>query len=164
MRAKDTAAEHIAVSSGNDSDPVEQVLPAPERLRELESRQVLIVDDVREVGEMYGEYLRLSGMNVQHACHGAEAIELALKQRPDVILMDLAMPGIDGWEATRVLKQHPDTQNIPIIAITSHALSGERDRALRAGCDAFLTKPCLPQRVAREIARVLEAGAHAPTP
>jgi CheY-like chemotaxis protein len=143
--------------NGLASDTLEPVLPTAERLPALESRKVLIVDDVRDIGEMYAEYLRVSGVKVRLAANGAEAIERALQERPDVILMDLAMPGIDGWEATRVLKQHPETRDIPIIAITAHTSPGERAQALRAGCDVFLTKPCLPQRVAREIARVLES-------
>jgi two-component system, cell cycle response regulator DivK len=128
---------------------------APEPHPELRSRRVLIVDDFRDVREMYGEYLGRCGLEVQLARHGAQAIERALAIRPDVILMDLAMPGIDGWEATRVLKQHPNTKHIPIIAVTAHTLPGERERAMRAGCDALLTKPCLPYQVLNEIARVL---------
>lgn len=123
-----------------------------------DSRLVLIVDDFTDAREMYGEALVFAGFRIAEARHGAEAIEKALEIQPDLILMDLAMPGIDGWDATRVLKQHPRTKHIAIMALTSHALSGERDRAMRAGCDAFVAKPCLPKDLVAEIHRVLNAG------
>ena len=77
---------------------------------------------------------------------------------PDVIVMDLSLPGLDGWEATRRLKGDPRTRDIPVIALTGHALAGHSKGALDAGCDAFITKPCLPERLLDEIRAILETA------
>jgi CheY-like chemotaxis protein len=76
---------------------------------------------------------------------------------PDIILMDLALPKMDGWEATRQLKSDPRTSHIPIVALTGHALAGHAERAKKAGCDAFVTKPCLPDALVAEIQKMLAA-------
>ncbi len=116
---------------------------------------MLLVDDYADAREMYGYYLTRHGYRVEEAADGHEALEKALTLRPDIILMDLSLPGIDGWELARLLKQDTRSKAIPIIALTAHALSGEEQRARGAGCDAFVTKPCLPQALAAELARVL---------
>jgi CheY-like chemotaxis protein len=77
---------------------------------------------------------------------------------PDVILMDLSLPGMDGWEATRKIKAAADTQHIKVIAVTGHALEGTAKGAREAGCDAFLSKPCLPETLETEVKRMLEAA------
>src|ERR671918_572807 len=77
--------------------------------------------------------------------------------KPDLILMDLSLPGMDGWEATRQLKADERTQNIPVVALTGHALAGASDGAKRAGCDSFVTKPCLPDDLVVEVRRMLQA-------
>jgi CheY-like chemotaxis protein len=105
---------------------------------------------------MYVEYLRFSGFRVAEARNGLEAIERALTLVPDIVLMDLALPRMDGWEATRRLKTDARTRHIPVVALTGHALSGHAEGARQAGCDAFVTKPCLPDTLVAEINRVLE--------
>jgi len=105
---------------------------------------VLVVDDFDDARDMYGEYLELHGFRVETARTGEEAIEKARQHVPDVILMDLSLPVMDGWEATRRLKADRKTKSIPIVALTGHALQGTEEGAKKAGCDAFVTKPCLP--------------------
>jgi len=116
---------------------------------------VLVVDDYQDARDLYAAYFVLSGFRVAEASNGAEAVEKALELAPDVILMDLQLPGIDGWEATRRLKANRQTKHIPVVALTSHALVGFSDSAKKAGCDAFVTKPCLPDRLVDEVRRVL---------
>ncbi len=117
---------------------------------------VLIVEDYEDAREMYAEYLKYSGFRVAEARNGLEAIEIAQKLLPDVILMDLALPGMDGWEATRRLKSDERTRRIPVIAVTGHALSGHSDTARKAGCDAFVSKPCLPDALVAEVRKMLD--------
>jgi CheY-like chemotaxis protein len=88
---------------------------------------------------------------------GIEAIEKAAELMPDIILMDLALPKMDGWEATRRLKIDERTRHIPIVALTGHALAGHAEGARQAGCDSFVTKPCLPDALVAEIQRMLAA-------
>ncbi len=116
---------------------------------------VLVVEDYQDAREMYSEYLRFSGFDVVEASNGFEAIEKATGQMPDIILMDLALPRMDGWEATRRLKADERTKGIPIVALTGHALAGHADSAQKAGCDSFVTKPCLPDALVAEIQRML---------
>ena len=118
---------------------------------------VLIVEDYEDAREMYAEYFRYSGFRVAEARNGLEALEIAQKLLPDVILMDLALPGMDGWEATRKLKSDERTRRIPVIAVTGHALSGHSDTARRAGCDAFVSKPCLPDALVAEVRKMLDS-------
>jgi two-component system, cell cycle response regulator DivK len=116
---------------------------------------VLVVDDYQDAREMYAEYLSFSGFRVVEASTGTEAVEKALALRPDVILMDLSLPGMDGWAATRQLKSDERTSRIPVVALTGHALAGASEGARLAGCDAFVTKPCLPDELVVEIRRML---------
>lgn len=117
--------------------------------------RVLLVDDYPDAREMYGEYLKFTGFDVVEAANGVEAVERALDMAPDIILMDLSLPIMDGWEATRRLKADTRTANIPVVALTGHALSGMSEGAERAGCDAFVTKPCLPEDLVKQIRHVL---------
>jgi len=130
--------------------PATKAAPAGEPL-------VLIVEDYEDAREMYAEYLKYSGFRVAEARNGLEALEIAQKLLPDVILMDLALPGMDGWEATRKLKSDERTRRIPVIAVTGHALSGHSDTARRAGCDAFVSKPCLPDALVAEVRKMLDS-------
>ena len=116
---------------------------------------VLLVDDDTDQREMYGLYLRARGFHMLAATNGMEAMALARQVRPDVIVMDLAMPNLNGWEATQRLKHDPLTQSIPVIACTAHTGEWAVDRAVKAGCDAYLTKPCLPRDLVAEIRRVM---------
>ena len=118
---------------------------------------VLVVEDYQDAREMYAAYLQFSGYRVAEATNGIEAIEQANELMPDIILMDLALPKMDGWEATRRLKMSDKTRHIPIVALTGHALAGHAEGARQAGCDAFVTKPCLPDALVAEIKRMLSA-------
>jgi two-component system cell cycle response regulator DivK len=117
---------------------------------------VLVVDDVAHGREIFAEYLEFRGFRVITACDGLEALEKSFELRPDVILMDLSLPALDGWEATRRLKEDPRTSAIPVIALTAHALQSAHDRAKAAGCDAVVTKPCIPKDLEAEVRRQLE--------
>jgi CheY-like chemotaxis protein len=118
--------------------------------------RVLLVDDYPDAREMYSEYLQYSGFDVIEAGNGIEALQLAVQHAPDIILMDLSLPVMDGWEATRRLKADSRTAGIPVVALTGHALAGISEGARLAGCDAFVTKPCLPEDLVAEIRKVLE--------
>ena len=118
---------------------------------------ILVVDDYQDAREMYAEYLQYSGFRVAEAKNGNEAVTQARALKPDLILMDLSLPGMDGWEATRVLKADEETKHIPIVALTGHALAGASEGARKAGCDSFVTKPCLPDDLVVEVRRMLNA-------
>jgi len=119
--------------------------------------RVLLVDDYPDAREMYTEYLEFSGYEVIGAGNGLEALQRAVDASPDIILMDLSLPVMDGWEATRRLKADQRTAGIPVVALTGHALAGISEGAKKAGCDAFVTKPCLPEDLVREIKKILDA-------
>jgi two-component system cell cycle response regulator DivK len=123
--------------------------PAPDPL-------ILVVEDFDDAREMYRDYLEFAGFRVETARDGREAIEKARALQPDLILMDLSLPGIDGWEATRLLKAAPETRQIIIIALSAHALATEGERARAAGCDGFIAKPCLPPDLVHEITKYLK--------
>jgi two-component system cell cycle response regulator DivK len=118
---------------------------------------VLVVEDYPDAREMYAAYLQFSGFEVAEATNGLEAVEMAETLMPDIILMDLALPRMDGWEATRRLKGNDRTRHIPVVALTGHALAGHAEGARQAGCDAFVTKPCLPDALVAEIKRLLDS-------
>jgi two-component system cell cycle response regulator DivK len=121
--------------------------------------RVLLVDDYPDAREMYAEYLDFSGFEVVEAANGMEALQRAIDTTPDIILMDLSLPVMDGWEATRRLKADARTAHIPVVALTGHALAGISEGARKAGCDAFVIKPCLPEDLVKEIRKVLDAPA-----
>jgi two-component system, cell cycle response regulator DivK len=121
-----------------------------------EKPRVLVVDDYPDAREMYSEYLEYCGFEVVEASNGLEALQRAVDTSPDIILMDLSLPVMDGWEATRRLKADKRTERIPVVALTGHALAGISEGAKKAGCDAFVTKPCLPEDLVKEIRRVLD--------
>jgi CheY-like chemotaxis protein len=119
---------------------------------------ILVVDDYQDAREMYAEYLQFSGFRVAEARDGVEAVEQACALKPDLILMDLSLPGMDGWEATRRLKADHTTKHIPIVAVTGHVLADASEEARNVGCDAFITKPCLPDDLVVEVRRILSAS------
>jgi two-component system, cell cycle response regulator DivK len=125
--------------------------------RTREQPLVLVVEDYQDAREMYAAYLQFSGYDVAEAGNGIEAVEKTRELLPDIVLMDLALPHMDGWEATRRLKNDERTRHLPIVALTGHALAGHAEGAREAGCDAFVTKPCLPDALVTEIKRVLDA-------
>ena len=116
---------------------------------------VLIVEDQGELRQLYAQQLELSGFDVIQAENGADAIARTESHSPDVVLMDLSLPVVDGWEATRRLKNDARTAHIPVVALTAHDGSGELQRATRAGCDWFVPKPCPPDALIAEVRRVL---------
>jgi two-component system cell cycle response regulator DivK len=120
--------------------------------------RVLLVDDCPDAREMYAEYLEFSGFEVVQAGNGMEALERAVDSAPDIILMDLSLPVMDGWEATRRLKADARTASIPVVALTGHELVGLLERACNVECDGLVTKPCLPEDLLQEIRRMLEAS------
>lgn len=122
------------------------------------SSLVLIVDDFEDNRAMYAQFLTFSGFRVAEAANGKEALEKARQLLPDLIVMDLSLPVIDGWEATRRLKSDERTRRIPVLALTGHALGRHSEGAKEAGCDGFVTKPCLPEDLIVEIRRMLEGG------
>ena len=117
--------------------------------------RVLLVEDVADTREMYAEYLRHCGYDVSTATNGAEALDAARELMPDVILMDAAMPGLDGWTATHLLKTDPITRDVPVLILTAHVFAEHRNRAAEVGADGFIGKPCMPDELAREIATAL---------
>jgi CheY-like chemotaxis protein len=111
--------------------------------------KILLVEDNEMNRDMLSRRLERRGHQVVIAIDGVEGVALTISEKPDIILMDMSLPVMDGWEATRQLKADPHTQLIPIIALTAHAMSGDREKALAAGCDDYDTKPI-------ELARLLE--------
>lgn len=116
---------------------------------------VLLVEDNPDNRAIYSIVLRHHGFEVVEATNGEDGIETARARLPHLILMDVSMPGIDGWEATRRLKADPATAGIPVIALTAHAMAEDRRKATEAGCDSYLAKPIEPRRVLEEVRRVL---------
>lgn len=116
---------------------------------------ILIAEDDADNREGYAEYLGFLGYRVVEAATGADALAQVAELRPDVVLLDLALPEVDGWEVARRLKSNPATSDILVIALSACVFPGDVLRATEAGCDLFLDKPCYPQTVAAEIGRLL---------
>ncbi len=113
--------------------------------------KILLVEDNELNRDMLSRRLVLRGYEVVLAHDGEEALVKARSEKPDVVLMDLGLPKLDGWEVTRRLRSMPDTQHLPVIALTAHAIVGDRDRALNAGCDDYDTKPVDIDRLVMKI-------------
>jgi len=103
--------------------------------------RILLVEDNDLNRDMLERRLRRRGFEVLLAADGGQGVELARRERPDLVLMDMSLPGLDGWQATRILKSEAGTRGIPVVAVTAHSLAGDRERALEAGCDDYATKP-----------------------
>src|SRR5262249_55487575 len=121
---------------------------------------VLIADDYPDGRDMYAKFLRHHGFRVVLANDGPTALNVAADAKPNIVVMDLGLPRIDGWDVIRQLKTDPWTKGIPVIALTGHAFADSRERAEQAGCDAFLVKPCLPDELLVAIRELL--GDHHP--
>jgi CheY-like chemotaxis protein len=128
------------------------------------SQRLLLVEDNEDNRTIYATVLRHLGYQVIEAQDGVQAVALARSEHPDLILMDISIPGMDGWEATRVLKGDPSTRDIPIVALTAHALSDDRERAAEVGFSSYLAKPVEPRTVVAEVRRWIggEGGTHTP--
>lgn len=118
-------------------------------------RTILLVEDHEDNRIIYRTALEHFGYRVLLAPDGGEGLRLAREELPDLILMDVSIPVVDGWEATRILKSEPETRHIPIVALTAHALAADRERAREVGCDGYLAKPVEPRRVVEEVRRYL---------
>jgi two-component system cell cycle response regulator DivK len=121
--------------------------------------KLLYIEDNELNRDMLSRRLQRRGFEVLIAVDGEQGLSIAASEKPDLILMDMSLPVVDGWEATRRLKAAPDTQAIPIIGLTAHAMSTDRDKCLEAGCDDYDTKPVELERLLEKIERQLGAGA-----
>lgn len=121
--------------------------------RDSMSNSILLVEDNEDNRIIYATALRYAGYQVFEAITGTEGVSQARTHRPDLVLMDISVPELDGWEATAILKADPATKHIPIIAVTAHALPGDEERSLQAGCDGYLAKPIPPAALIAEIDR-----------
>ena len=131
------------------------------RSRSVEGSLVLIVEDDEDSRAVYREALEARGAEVLVAMTGPDGLSLARTRRPDVILMDISIPDMDGWTVTTQLKEDPETADIHVIVVTAYAFPEDRGRAARLACSALLTKPCGPIRILAEIDRVLGAASAA---
>jgi len=120
----------------------------------------LIVEDNEDLRSIYARYLRSRGFRVETASDGRSAVSQIVETRPDLVVMDLSLPHLTGWEATRRLRRDPRTMRIPVIACTGHVSGWSVEHALDAGCDAYVVKPCSPEDLLAEIQRVLARGSH----
>jgi CheY-like chemotaxis protein len=127
-------------------------------------RKILIVEDNLDNLSIYTTVLEFMGYEVQSAKDGATGLTMASELMPDLILMDVAMPGVDGWEATQRLKADPATQRIPIIVLTAHALESHRAKAFDSGADGYVAKPADPMTVVRAIRKLLGESTEGPLP
>ncbi len=122
----------------------------------MSNKRVLVVEDNRDNMTLIVDILESMDYSVIKAEDGEEGIRVAGTEHPDLILMDLSLPKIDGWDATRTIKADDKLKHIPIIALTAHAMVGDRERALEAGCDDYLTKPINLRTLAQKLATFLE--------
>lgn len=124
------------------------------------TKKILVVEDDPDNRRIVAKVLTVEGYDVVEAVDGLEALSKVRVERPDVILMDLALPNMDGWEATRQLKADPLTRHIPVIALTAVAMRGDEERARAAGCDDYLSKPARPAEI-RAMVKKYASGAAA---
>ena len=120
--------------------------------------KVLLVEDNEMNRDMLSRRLTRRGFEVVFAVDGQQGVDLAKSERPDIILMDLSLPVLDGWEATRRVKADDATRSVPVIGLTAHAMAGDREKAIEAGCDDYDTKPVELERLIGKIERLLGAG------
>jgi CheY-like chemotaxis protein len=116
---------------------------------------VLVIDDIEDNRDMYEQFLRHAGWRVEMAVDGADGLVKASALKPNVVILDMGLPKIDGWEVAKRLKGAPATSGIPVIALTGHVTKEARDRATAAGVDEFIAKPCLPPDLVAAIRRHL---------
>jgi two-component system, cell cycle response regulator DivK len=121
--------------------------------------KLLLVEDNEMNRDMLSRRLIRRGYQVAIAVDGAQGVAMAQSEKPDLVLMDLSLPGIDGWEATRRIKASADTKHLPVIGLTAHAMAGDREKALDAGCDDYDTKPIEFERLIGKIESLLPNGA-----
>lgn len=115
---------------------------------------VLLVEDNLDNRAVYVTMLKHYGYEVLEAADGEEAVRITKEAAPDLILMDVSLPGVDGWTATERIREDPETRDIPVVAVTAHALPEHRRKAESVGCQGYLTKPCAPRRLLEEVERL----------
>jgi two-component system cell cycle response regulator DivK len=120
--------------------------------------KILLVEDHEEIWDFLSRRLKRRGYDVLLAHDGQEAVDKTRSERPDVVLLDMNLPVMDGWTAARTLKDDPDTAKVPLIALTAHAMSGDRDKALEAGCDDYHPKPVDFSRLLSQIDAALASA------
>jgi two-component system cell cycle response regulator DivK len=125
-----------------------------------ETITVLLVEDNLHNRRIFSGILTHYGYSVVEAINGEEAVEKAQQIQPTIILMDLSLPVMDGWEATKRIKEIEELRQVPIIALTAHAMAGDEDRAKEAGCDGYLSKPISPKKLVAEVDRILAEMRH----
>ncbi len=118
--------------------------------------KILLVEDNEMNRDMLSRRLKRKGYEVVIAVDGAEGVSMTASENPDLVLMDMSLPVMDGWEATQQLKANPQTKSIPVIALTAHAMSGDREKALEVGCDDYDTKPIELRRLLSKMDALLE--------
>ncbi len=118
--------------------------------------KILLVEDNEMNRDMLSRRLKRKGYEVVIAVDGAEGVSMTASENPDLVLMDMSLPVMDGWKATQQLKANPQTKSIPVIALTAHAMSGDREKALEVGCDDYDTKPIELRRLLSKIDALLE--------
>lgn len=121
--------------------------------------KILLVEDNEMNRDMLSRRLRRNGYEVVIAMDGQQGVEMAAAESPDLILMDMSLPVIDGWEAARRVRENEATRKIPVIALTAHAMAGDREKAIEAGCDDYDTKPVEITRLLGKITALIESGA-----
>ena len=121
------------------------------------SKKILVVEDTEDNRQILRDLLGMAGYDMVEANDGAEGVAKATEHKPDLILMDIQMPVMDGYEATRRIKANPDLKSIPIVAVTSYALSGDEEKTRAAGCDAYIAKPYSPRQMLAKVREILGA-------
>lgn len=118
-------------------------------------KTVLLVEDNEDNRVVYATMLKHYGYRVVETANGEDVVDIAKDQKPDLVLMDISLPGIDGWTATQRLREEEETADIPVVAVTAHALPEDRAKAEAVNCDGYLTKPCEPRRLLEEVQRII---------
>ena len=145
----------VCILHGNGRDGImwQTKTPDNEAPVNIAPKTVLLVEDNEDNRIIYATALRFAGYDVLEAVTGTQGVQQARDGAPDLILMDISVPELDGWEATAILKADPVTRHIPIIAVTAHALPEDAARSLKAGCDGYLAKPISPASLLTEVDR-----------
>jgi two-component system cell cycle response regulator DivK len=121
----------------------------------MSNKKILVVEDTEDNRQILRDLLGMAGYDMIEANDGAEGVSQATQHKPDLILMDIQMPVMDGYEATRRIKADPELKSIPIVAVTSYALSGDEEKARAAGCDAYIAKPYSPRQMLAKVRQIL---------
>ena len=153
-----TVMETFGEMPGSNSDNLKKkTTKKVQSVKQIQGAKILLVEDNEINQQITQEILEKAGLVVEIASNGKEAIEAASRSAPDAVLMDIQMPVMDGYETTRVLRNHPDLSDLPIIAVTAHAMSGDKEKCLSAGMDAYLTKPIDPDQLFDILAQLIKS-------